>query len=195
MTEKIHALCVYCGSSAKGSPKHHEAAKKLGKIFAENDVRLVYGGAVVGMMGMVADAVMNAGGKVTGITPHHLKEMESSHDGLSELIVVDTMHERKQLMFDKSDGFVILPGGFGTLDELFEIMTWKQILLHEKPVVIVNIDGYWDPLKTLIGHVIAGGYAHEKHRDLVTFVSNVEDVLVALEKMHIPMPSLSEKWI
>lgn len=195
MTEKIHALCVYCGSSAKGSEVHHEAAGHLGKIFADNDVRLVYGGACVGMMGMIADAVMDAGGEVTGITPHHLKELESGHEGISELIVVDTMHERKQLMFDKSDGFVIMPGGFGTMDELFEIMTWKQILLHEKPIVVVNIDGYWNPLKDLIEHVIQNGYAHEKHRSLVTFVDSVDDVLVALEKMHIPMPSLSEKWI
>lgn len=193
--QRIKALCVYCGSSARGSAAHHKAAEELGTLFANNNIRLVYGGACMGMMGMVADATMKSGGKVTGITPQHLKNLESSHAGISELIVVDTMHERKQLMFDKSDGFVIMPGGFGTLDELFEIMTWKQILLHEKPVVVVNIDGYWEPLKALIAHVIKNGYALPAHDKLISFVDKVEDVLDALAKFQIPMPTLAEKWI
>lgn len=192
---QINALCVFCGSSARGREVHRQAATNLGKLFAAKNIRLVYGGGRVGLMGIIADATMQAGGDVTGIIPGHLEKSEVGHEGISELIVVDSMHLRKELMFQKSDGFVILPGGFGTLDELFEILTWKQLHLHDKPVIIVNIENYWDPLKDLINHSISEGYAHPSHSKLFTFVDTIEEILPALNQIHEERLPLSAKWI
>jgi uncharacterized protein (TIGR00730 family) len=192
---QINALCVFCGSSARGREIHRQSATNLGKLFAEKNIRLVYGGGRVGLMGIIADSTMNNGGQVTGIIPEHLEKSEVGHNDISELIVVESMHERKQLMFQKSDGFVILPGGFGTLDELFEILTWKQLHLHDKPVIIVNIENYWDPLKHLIEHSISEGYAHPSHSKLFTFVDSIDDILPAMQKIHEAQPPLSAKWI
>jgi uncharacterized protein (TIGR00730 family) len=192
---QVNALCVFCGSSARGREEHRQAATNLGKLFAEKKIRLVYGGGRVGLMGIIADSVMQTGGQVTGIIPGHLEKSEVGHEGISELIVVDSMHLRKELMFQKSDGFVILPGGFGTLDELFEILTWKQLHLHDKPVIIVNINHYWDPLKTLIDHSISEGYAHPSHSKLFTFVDTIEEILPALNQIHEERLPLSAKWI
>lgn len=140
------AVCVFCGSSATVDPTYLAAATLVGRVLASKSIRLVYGGASVGMMGAVADAVVAAGGRVTGVIPAALDAREIAHRGIDDLRVVDTMHTRKKLMADESDGFVALPGGFGTMDELFEITTWRQIHLHTKPIALLNTGGYYDAL-------------------------------------------------
>ena len=138
----IASLCVYCGSRFGERPDYRETAVHLGQEIARQGIRLIYGGGHVGLMGAVADAVLEAGGHVVGVIPKHLQDWEVGHKGLTEMHVVDSMHSRKQLMFELSDGFVALPGGIGTLDETFEIMTWRQLRLHDKPLVILDQDGF-----------------------------------------------------
>ncbi len=183
----IRSLCVFCGSSSRGSPRHHEAARTLGREMAARGIELVYGGGRVGIMGMVAEAVLGAGGRVTGIIPRHLEALEVGHRAVTEFVVVDSMHERKNLMFQRSDGFVTLPGGLGTLDETIEIVTWRQLRLHDKPIVIVDVDGYWRPLRALIEAVIAGNYAGQDAWRLFTIVDRVEGVFPALADMPEPV--------
>src|SRR5882724_11747956 len=148
----VKRLCVYCGSSDRVAAAYREAARRLGTILAASGIELVYGGGRIGLMGLVANAALEAGGRVIGIIPAHLHDAEIGHSGVSELIVVGSMHERKQRMFEMSDAFAVLPGGLGTLDEAFEIITWKQLSLHDKPVVILDVAGYWAPLVALIEH-------------------------------------------
>jgi uncharacterized protein (TIGR00730 family) len=193
--QSIKSLCVFCGSSAKGNKLHHQEARNLGMILAQNDISLVYGGAQVGLMQMVADSTMENNGKVIGIIPEHLVKVEGKHTGITEIIVVESMHERKQMMFDKSDAIVVLPGGFGTLDETFEVLTWKQLHLHDKPVIVVNSGGYWNPFKQLAQYVVKEGYAHESHLDLMTFVDSTDEILPALQKIPDPRPPVNVKWI
>ncbi len=150
---KINALCVYCGSSPGTDPAFVETACSFGKILAENDIRLVYGGGSTGLMGAVADAVLKNGGDVTGIIPKFLTNREHPRRLAQELIVTRDMHERKRKMFERADGFVALPGGIGTLEELVEQLTWAQLGRHKKPILLANIKGYWDPLLTLIDHM------------------------------------------
>jgi len=188
---KIGSLCVYCGSSSRGSPEHHAAAKQLGHGMAARGIELVYGGGHVGVMGMVADAVLGAGGRVTGVIPRHLYDLEVGHEGVSELLLVDSMHARKNLMFERADAFVVLPGGLGTLDETFEMVTWRQLGLHDKPIVIVDVDGYWAPLRALVEAVIGGGYAAPASRQLFAMVDNVAEVFSALAEM--PEPTIEPK--
>ncbi|HVJ42717.1 MAG TPA: TIGR00730 family Rossman fold protein [Dongiaceae bacterium] len=174
------SICVYCGSSFGHSPRFAEIAADLGQEMARRGIRLIYGGGRVGLMGKVADAVMANGGQATGIIPQHLEDDEVGHRGLSELKVVDSMHTRKRMMFDLSDAFVILPGGPGTLDEAFEVITWRQLRLHDKPIVIVNIDGYWDKLIALFDHVIETGFAKpatRQHFSVVNSVGRLFDLL------------------
>ena len=133
------------------SDTYKDAAHQLGTLLGQNGHQLVYGGGRVGLMGIVADATLAAGGPVVGIIPEHIQVLEVEHTGLTELLVVDSMHTRKRMMVDRSDAFVVLPGGLGTLDETFEILTWKQLRLHDKPIVVANIDGYWDPLEGTAG--------------------------------------------
>ncbi len=176
----IKSICVYCGSSFGLSPRFSAAATELGEQMGRRGVQLIYGGGRVGLMGTVADAVLKAGGKVTGIIPEHLESAEVGHQGLTELKIVDSMHTRKRMMFDLSDAFVILPGGPGTLDETFEIITWRQLRLHDKPVVIVNVDGYWDKLIELFDHVIENGFAKpatRQHFSVVNSVGRLFDLL------------------
>jgi uncharacterized protein (TIGR00730 family) len=191
----IRSLCVYCGSSDLGPPSHRLAAAKLGEILAKEGVELVFGGGRVGLMGVIADSTLSNGGRVTGIIPDHLIRAEVGHGNVSELIVVDSMHVRKETMFQRSDAFAILPGGPGTLDETFEILTWKQLRLHDKPVVVVNIDGYWGPLEELLDHMIAQGFAQPAHRKLFTVVTRIEDVLPALALQPEPMIEPETKWL
>jgi uncharacterized protein (TIGR00730 family) len=149
---------------------------------AERDIGLVYGGARIGIMGEVADAVMRNGGRAIGVIPQHLQESEVGHHGITELKVVDSMHTRKKLMFDISDAFAVLPGGLGTLDEFFEILTWRQLALHDKPVALVNIDGYWDPLLGLVDQVIGRGFARDtirQHYSVVNSIGRLFDILAA----------------
>lgn len=182
----IRSLCVYCGSSDLGPPDHRIAAAKLGRVLAAENVELVFGGGRVGLMGVIADATLSAGGRVTGIIPDHLIRAEVGHGSVSELIVVDSMHARKQTMFQRSDAFAILPGGPGTLDEMFEILTWRQLRLHDKPVVICNLGGYWDKLIDLIETIIAEKYARPDFRDFYTVVDRIEDILPAIEAARAP---------
>jgi uncharacterized protein (TIGR00730 family) len=164
---------VYCGSARGRSPRYVAAARELGEAMAERGIRLVYGGARIGMMGEVADAVMKNGGEVIGVIPEHLQTTEVGHSGITELKVVESMHVRKKLMFDLSDGFAVLPGGYGTLDELFEIITWRMLKLHDKPVVVLNIDGYWDAFQRLIDQLIGEGFARPDSRQYFSVVSSV----------------------
>jgi len=152
---KINALCVYCGSSPGTDPAYVEAARAFGKILAENDVRLIYGGGSVGLMGTLAHAVLDHGGEVTGIIPEFLTKRERPRRLPQELIVTPDMHARKRTMFERADGFVALPGGLGTLEEVVEQLTWAQLGRHKKPILIANINGYWDPLLTLVEHMRA----------------------------------------
>ena len=177
-----NSVCVYCGSSSQVPDAYKTAAHGLGAGLAEHGIRLVYGGGRVGLMGIVADAAMGAGGEVVGIIPEHIQVMEVEHTGLTELLVVDSMHTRKRMMVDRSDAFVVLPGGMGTLDEMFEVLTWKQLRLHDKPIVIVDVDGYWQPLLGLIEHMIGAGFCRQAHRGLFTVVNSVEEVFTALAR-------------
>ncbi len=177
----IGSLCVYCGSSEGLDGRYHDAAGALGRELASRQIGLVYGGGRVGLMGVLADAVLAGGGQVTGVIPRHLQKIEVGHEDVSELIVVASMHERKQRMAELSDGFAILPGGLGTLDEAFEIITWKQLGLHDKPIVFADIAGYWHPLKALVESVVAGGFARPAAAQLFDFVTRIEDILPALE--------------
>ena len=161
----------------------------MGEILAEVRIRLIYGGGSVGVMGMLADAVANGGGEVVGIIPKFLEQLEVGRRDCTELIVTDSMHSRKQRMAELADGFVILPGGLGTLDELFEIMTWRQLGLHDKPIVVVNVDGYWASLRSLLDDIVEENYARPEHRDLLRIVDTVDDVLPALAEM--PLASVN----
>lgn len=187
---KPRAICVYCGSSDRGPPTHREAAARLGREMAGAGIELVYGGGRIGLMGVIADAVIAAGGRVTGIIPEHLLRKEIGHGQASELIVVASMHERKEMMFRRADAFVVLPGGAGTLDEAFEILTWRQLRLHDKPVLIANLDGYWDPMLRMIESTIASGYAQASFRDLYRVADRIEDVMPLLRDA--PEPALPD---
>lgn len=190
----IHSVCVYCGSSSHVDEKYKQLARDVGKNLAERGIKLVYGGGHVGLMGLLADAGLAAGGHVTGIIPEHIRAHEVQHTGLSELLVVDSMHARKSLMAEKADAFVILPGGFGTLDEAFEILTWKQLALHNKPIIIYNINGFWDPMLVLIEHLIDAGFAPKNNIHIYKVVTTMDELFAALiapaEKMEDP----ENKW-
>ncbi len=177
----LTSLCVYCGSSADVADAYKDAAVQVGRMAGERGIEIVYGGGRVGLMGLVADAALAADGRVTGIIPRHIVEMEVAHETLSEMIVVDTMHQRKRMMVDRSDAFVILPGGLGTLDEAFEILTWKQLRLHDKPIVIANIDGYWEPLLALVRHGVDEGFIRPRHAGLFSEVKTIDALFPALE--------------
>ena len=183
----IRSLCVYCGSSDLGAKAHRAAAAALGQLLAAERVELVYGGGRVGLMGVIADAALSAGGRVTGIIPEHLVRAEVGHGNVSELIVVDSMHVRKETMFRRADAFAILPGGPGTLDEMFEILTWRQLRLHDKPVVICNLGGYWQKLIALIDMIIDENYARPDFRGFFTVVEKVEDILPAIAAARPPV--------
>ncbi len=174
---ELKALCVFCGSSHGSDPAHREAATRLGATMGRAGVDLVYGGGHVGLMGAVAEAALAAGSRVTGIIPEHLTRVEKPFHQSTELIVVDSMHTRKREMFERSDAFCVLPGGMGTMDEFFEILTWKQLRLHNKPVVIVNHRGYWDPLIKLSESIVGNGFASQATRKLYCVVDAVDEVL------------------
>ncbi len=193
--DNLKSVCVYCGSSNNADQVYKDAAFVLGKQLAENDLRLVFGGGKVGLMGIIANSVMEHGGKVTGFIPQYLHEFEGAHTGITELIVVDTMHERKRLMFEHSSAFVILPGGFGTLDELCEILTWKQLRLHYKPIVIADINKYWSPLfDTFVSHMIESTFVSPEHKRFYEIVENVEDIIPTLKEMPAGGPDQFSRW-
>jgi uncharacterized protein (TIGR00730 family) len=163
----LRTVCVFCGSYAGSRPEYPEAAVELAGALVAQGARLVYGGGRVGLMGVLADAVLAAGGEVTGVIPQHLVSDEVAHQGLSDLRVVGSMHERKRVMFELADGFVALPGGLGTLEELLEITTWAQLGLHRKPVGILDVRGYFSGLVSLLDHAVFEGFLQPHHRALL----------------------------
>ncbi len=157
------SVCVYCGSSTGNRADYTEAARALGTLLAKRQVRLVFGGGSVGLMGVLADAVLEAGGKVTGVIPHSLRTAELAHEGVTEMIAVDSMHARKQRMVELADAFIALPGGIGTMDELFETWTWLQLGIHAKPVGLLNVGGYYDPLIAFLRQMSEHGFLRQEH--------------------------------
>ena len=179
---RIRSLCVYCGSREGTEPRHRRAAAALGTGLAARSISLVYGAGGIGLMNVVANGVIAGGGVTIGVIPRHLAALELKHGGLTETVLVDTMHERKQHMFERSDAFAVLPGGFGTLDELFEMLTWKMLGLHRKPIFLVNSAGYWDPLVGLIDRIIGEDFARPKTRQLLIVVPSVEALFEAIDE-------------
>jgi uncharacterized protein (TIGR00730 family) len=179
-TEQIKTVCVYCGSGPGSSPRFVEAALALGKAFAENNIRLVYGGGSVGLMGAIAKSTLDHGGSVTGIIPDFLRSREHMLTRVQEMIVTPDMHERKRLMFEHSDAFVALPGGIGTLEELVEQLTWAQLGRHRKPILIVNIAGFWDPLCVLLEHMRRTAFIRLELGVTLLVADRVEEVLPML---------------
>jgi len=163
------SICVYCGSSSGGHPEYVEQAEAFGAELARRGITLVYGGGKVGLMGTVADAVLAGGGKVVGVIPRQLVDLEVAHTGLTELVVVDTMHQRKTRMYELSDAFVALPGGFGTMDEMFEMLTWAQLGLHRYPCAFLDVRGYYGQLKAMMDHMVGERFVRPEQRDDVWF--------------------------
>ena len=191
----IRSVCVYCGSANGVEEIYKDSARDLGHRIADGGLRLVYGGGRVGLMGICADAALAAGGEVVGIIPEHIQKLEVDHTGLTELHVVESMHIRKAMMVERSDAFAILPGGIGTLDEAFEIITWRQLRLHDKPIIIVNVNGFWNPLIALLEHMQDTGFMRKPNlpgasRQLYTVVERVEDVLPAI--LRAPEPAVGD---
>ena len=179
---KIKTICVYCGSGPGTNPRFVEAAKAFGKILADNGIRLVYGGGSIGLMGAVATSTLDHGGTVTGIIPDFLTIRENALKRVQELIVTPDMHERKRLMFENSDAFVALPGGVGTLEELDEQLTWQQLGRHSKPVLIANIEGFWEPLLSLLSHMRATQFIRPSLAVDILKAERVEDILPRLRE-------------
>jgi uncharacterized protein (TIGR00730 family) len=173
----VNAICVYCGSSPGVDPVYREAARALARTFADRGIRVVYGGASIGLMGALADAALEAGGEVVGVIPQQLVDREIAHRGLTELHVVQTMHQRKALMAELSDAFVALPGGIGTLEELIETWTWSQLRLHSKPLGVVNVRGYFDRLAAFLDHAVEQGFQPPEERIKLVMAADGEDLL------------------
>lgn len=186
----ISSVCVYCGSRTGDDPAWRDAAAALGARLAKAGMTLVYGGGRVGLMGAVADAALAAGGPVIGVIPKDLESREVGHASVTELHVVANMHERKMLMAKLADAFVVLPGGLGTLEEMFEIVTWRQLGFHDKPVVVADIAGYWQPLRELIASLAARGFVSDRDRELAQFAGSVDAVLDALAAAPAPKEDL-----
>lgn len=171
----IQNIAVFCASAMGARPAYREHAEALGRALAEHHIGLIYGGARVGLMQAVAEAALAAGGHVVGIIPEVLVDLEVAHDGLSELHITDTMHTRKALMGQRSDAFIILPGGFGTFEELFEVLAWQTLKLHAKPILLLNTAGFYDPMLTFLDHCVAEGVLKQKSRDILLVAATVED--------------------
>lgn len=187
----MKSICVFCASSLGNNPIYAQTAYELGKILAENQIDLIYGGAQVGLMGKVAEGTLSNKGKVIGIIPEFLKTKEIAHASLTELITVKTMHERKALMHDKSDAFIALPGGFGTMEELFEILTWAQLSLHQKPIGILNVNGFYDPLIQLVETMIASGLLKQEYLGMLLISDSIEDLISQMNLYEVPFV---KKW-
>jgi uncharacterized protein (TIGR00730 family) len=179
----MKSVCVYCGSAPGNRPVYVEAARSLGRTAAARGVKLVYGGASVGLMGALADAALAAGGEVEGVIPHRLVERELAHEGLTRLHVVETMAQRKQRMADLSDAFIALPGGIGTLDELFETITWTQLGIHAKASGLLDVDGYWGPLMAVLDRQVAAGFLRRPHAELLCIADAPDPLLDALARL------------
>ncbi|MEH6943618.1 TIGR00730 family Rossman fold protein [Bacillus sp. JJ722] len=187
----MKSIAVFCGSKSGNGNIYMETAKKLGEKLASEKITLVYGGAQVGCMGSVADAALKYGGKVIGVIPEKLRDVEIAHNQLTELHVVDTMHERKAMMADLADAFLALPGGAGTLEEWFEVFTWAQLGYHNKPCALLNVDGFFDPLISMLDHTIEKGFMSESYREMILIASNQEELFEKLENYR---PIYATKW-
>jgi hypothetical protein len=188
----VERIVVFCGSSPGLRPQYTERGAELGRLLAERRIGVVYGGASVGMMGAVADAALAAGGEVIGVIPRRLLEAEIAHAGLSELRIVETMHERKALMAELSDAVIALPGGTGTLDELFEMLTWSQLGLHRKPIGLLDVADYWTALLAMLDHMVAERFLRAEHRDALLFD---RDPAVLLDRLAAFKPHTHDKWL
>jgi len=177
------SICVFCGARFGTDPGARTLAAKLGELLAREGMTLVYGGGGVGLMGVMANAALDAGGKVVGVIPRFLLKREAGHPALTETVVVENMHERKLEMFERCEAVVVLPGGIGTLEEFFEVLSWRTLGLHTKPIVIVDQGGYWQPLAALLRSCVEGGFADRSHLDLVAFVETLDQLLPALAAM------------
>ncbi|PIE07978.1 MAG: TIGR00730 family Rossman fold protein [Rhodobacterales bacterium] len=173
----MRTVCVFCGSASGHDPVFLHAARKAGEALSKQSLKLVYGGGKVGLMGAVADAALSRGGEVVGVMPRHLVEREISHNGLTELLIVETMHERKTRMSDLADGFLVLPGGAGTLEEAFEQWTWAQIALHAKPIGFLNVDGFFDPLMDMVDGMVKAGFLAPAYRDMLIVENDPDSIL------------------
>ena len=172
----VSSIAVFCGSRIGALPAYAEAARDLGRGMVVRGVDLVFGGGRVGIMGELADTILEGGGNVTGVIPHFLDRLEVSHETVTELIRVDDMHIRKATMFRRADAFVILPGGLGTLEEFFEVVTWKQLQLHQKPIVVLNVAGCWSRLAELTSDIVTAGFAHEKITNLFVMAETIDEI-------------------
>lgn len=190
--QEFRSICVFCGSNLGSRPEYSTAAEAVGRLLAERRIALVYGGGKVGLMGRVADAVLSAGGKVTGVIPQALMLKEIGHEGLTELKIVNSMHERKALMAELADGFIALPGGFGTLDEFCEILTWAQLGLHHKPCGVLNVNGYFNHFSRLLDHAVGEQFLRPLHRAMVICDDDPENLLRRMMQYEAP---LTGKWI
>jgi uncharacterized protein (TIGR00730 family) len=187
-------ICVFCGSSFGSNKNYSDAATELGNFIAKNEMELIYGGASVGLMGEIASAVLNAGGKVVGVIPKQLIEKEVAHTGLTELHVVDSMHERKKMMADLADAFIAMPGGFGTLEEIFEVVAWGQLNLHSKPLGLLNVNGYYDSLIKFLDHTVKENFIKPEHREMI-LVDDKPGQLIAKLINYIPPQVDKADWI
>ena len=181
-TRQIRSVCVYCGSAIGTDQRYRAAADELGRNLAAAGIAMVFGGGHIGLMGVAADAALAGGGRVIGIIPAALRDRELVHGRVGELVVVDTMHDRKRVMAERSDAFAVLPGGIGTLDEFFEILTWRQLALHDKPIFLVDVAGYWQPLRTLLDHIVAHNFAADLVPRLLEIVPDVPTLMAALRR-------------
>lgn len=188
----IRRICVFCGSNSGSDPVYADAARSLGRLMAREGVALVYGGGSVGLMGELADSVLTSGGEVIGVIPHALWAREVGHRGLTDLRIVDTMHERKSMMADLADAFIALPGGLGTLEEIFEIWTWAQLGLHEKPLGFLDVNGYYAPLMQFLDRAAREQFLREPHRAIAVIESDAETLLRRFDEWQ---PTRVQKWI
>ena len=188
----MRRLCVFCGSSPGGHPDYGQAAEELGRALAGQGIGLVYGGAHVGLMGTIADAALDAGGEVVGVIPQALVDVEIAHTGLTDLLVVGSMHERKARMADLSDGFIALPGGMGTLEELFEVYTWTQLGLYSKPLGLLDVRGYYTLLAAFLDHAVAERFMIAEHREMLVVEDRADALIEAFRRWR---PPTRAKWI
>ncbi len=178
--QQVTRLCVYCGSAVGQDSRYEAAARELGQALATAGIELVFGGGRVGLMGVLADAVLTSGGRAVGIIPERLRNAELAHRGVSELVITGSMHDRKRLMAERADAFAVLPGGIGTLDETFEILTWRQLGLHNKPIFLIDVAGYWQPLRELFDHLAAHGFTAPLVPRLLEMVTSVAELMTTL---------------